>query len=104
MHIIYHVVPAETWLVFDGEPTYEADSLRSEGFIHLSEQQQVAGVLDRYYQNVPNLLLLHIDPAKLTHELRYEAASNGELFPHVYGPINKDAVIEIEKIVVNNDR
>lgn len=98
MQTIYHVVSAETWSTFDGEPSYEAESLRSEGFIHLSEQQQISGVLDRYYKNVPNLLLLHIDPARLTHELRYEAAANGELFPHVYGPINKDAVVDIEKI------
>ena len=96
---VYHVVPAEIWAKSDGEPIYAADSLESEGFIHLSEQQQVAGVLDRYYQNVPNLLLLHVDPARLTHELRYEEAANGELFPHLYGPVNKDAVVEIEKIV-----
>lgn len=98
MHKIYHVVPAEIWAKFDGEPTYEADSLANEGFIHLSEQGQVAGVLDRYYQNVPDLLLLHIDADKLTHELRYEAATNGERFPHVYGPINKSAVVDIEKL------
>ena len=99
MNTIYHIVPAETWARFDGEPIYAADSLESEGFIHLSEQQQVGGVFDRYYRNVPNLVLLHVDPAKLTHELRYEEAANGERFPHLYGPINKGAVIEIEKIV-----
>ncbi|GAB3641915.1 DUF952 domain-containing protein [Spirosoma arcticum] len=99
MDTIYHVVPAETWAKFDGEPIYAADSLESEGFIHLSEQHQVAGVLSRYYRNVPGLLLLHVDPAKLTHELRYEEAANGDRFPHVYGPVNKDAVVEIEKIV-----
>lgn len=95
---LYHVVPGETWAKFDDEPTYQADSLRSEGFIHLSERQQVSGVLDRYYRNVPDLLLLHIDPAKLTPALKYEEASNGQRFPHVYGPINKDAVVDIEKI------
>lgn len=99
MNTIYHVVSAKNWSKFDGEPIYVADSLQSEGFIHLSEQPQVAGVLDRYYRDVPDLLLLHIDPAKLTRELRYEKATNGELFPHVYGPINKNAVVEIEKIV-----
>ena len=99
MTLIYHVVSAENWSIFDGEPIYAADSLENEGFIHLSEQQQVAGVLDRYYRNVPDLLLLYIDPARLTHELRYEEAANGERFPHVYGPINKDAVVEIKKIV-----
>lgn len=99
MSKLYHIVSAENWAKSDGEPIYAADSLSSEGFIHLSEQRQVAGVLDRYYQNVPDLLLLHIDPVKLTHELKYEEAANGERFPHVYGPINKDAVVEIEKIV-----
>ena len=100
MNIIHHIVPAGTWAKFDGEPIYAADSLESEGFIHLSERQQVTGVLDRYYRNVPDLLLLHVDPAKLTHELRYEEAANGERFPHLYGPINKGAVVEIEKIVL----
>ena len=99
MHKLYHIVPADTWAKFDGEPTYEADSLQTEGFIHLSEQHQIAGVLDRYYRNVPDLLLLHIDPTKLTHELKYEASTNGEHFPHVYGPIDKVAVVDIEKIV-----
>ena len=98
MHKLYHVVPAQTWAKFDGEPTYEADSLEGEGFIHLSEQRQVAGVLDRYYRDVPDLLLLHIDAAKLTHELKHEAGTNGERFPHVYGPINKSAVVDIEKL------
>ena len=99
MSRIYHVVSMEHWAKFAGKPTYEADSLQREGFIHLSEQGQVAGVLDRYYRGVPDLLLLHIDPAKLTNELRYEETTNGEQFPHVYGPINKDAVVEIQKIV-----
>lgn len=99
MNLIYHIVPAATWVKFNDEPIYAANSLEREGFIHLSDQRQVAGVLDRYYRDVPDLLLLHIDPAKLTHELRYEEAATGEQFPHVYGPIDKDAVVEIEKIV-----
>ena len=101
MNKIYHIVSAADWAKFAGEQTYEADSLRSEGFIHLSEQQQVAGVLDRYYRNVPDLLLLHIDPTKLTHELKYEVATNDERFPHLYGPIDKDAVVAIEQVTSN---
>lgn len=97
--MIYHVVSKESWSKFDGKPTYEADSLQTEGFIHLSERQQVDGVLDRYYQNVPDLLLLHVDPARLTHDVKYEVAPNGELFPHVYGPINKEAIVHVENIV-----
>ncbi|GAB4001902.1 DUF952 domain-containing protein [Spirosoma daeguense] len=98
MSIIYHIVPEANWLAFTDQPTYEATSLQTEGFIHLSQKQQVEQTLSRYYKNVPNLLLLHVDTDKLTHELKYEESTNNELFPHLYGPLNKDAVIMIEAL------
>ncbi len=96
--MIYHIVTKADWTAQHDRPAYEAASLVTEGFIHLSTRDQVAGVLERYYQNVPDLLLLHVDPARLTAELRYEAATNNDLFPHAYGPINRDAVVTIEPI------
>ena len=96
--MIYHITTSTDWIAQQHSPTYEAASLATEGFIHLSQNEQVAGVLERYYQNVPDLLVLHVDPAKLTADLRYEAATNNELFPHVYGPLNKDAIVNIETI------
>lgn len=98
MNMIYHIVAATDWASQEGQPTYEASSLQTEGFIHLSKKEQVSGVLNRYYPNVPNLLLLHVDADKLTHVLRYESSTNNELYPHLYGPLNKDAVIRIEPI------
>lgn len=98
MNLIYHIVPATDWARYEGESAYEADSLQTEGFIHLSTKEQVAGVLDRYYRNVPDLLLLHVDPSQLTHELTYEPATNNDRFPHLYGPLNKDAVVHIEEL------
>ena len=98
MSLIYHIVSAADWTKFNGQPDYEAASLQTEGFIHLSQQGQVAGTLRRYYQDVPNLLLLHVDTDKLTHELKYEPSRNTELFPHLYGPLNKDAIVQIERI------
>jgi len=98
MDLIYHVVPAKNWAKFEHKPDYEADSLLTEGFIHLSTESQVAGVLERYYQNIPDLLLLHIDPNRLTSELKYEVSTNGERFPHLYGPLSKDAIVAVETI------
>jgi uncharacterized protein (DUF952 family) len=98
MSRIYHVVTTADWAAAENQPTYEAGSLHTEGFIHASERGQVAGVLDRYYKDIHDLVLLHIDPAKLTSELRYEVATNNELFPHIYGPINRDAVVDVETI------
>jgi uncharacterized protein (DUF952 family) len=96
--MIYHVTTGADWHAEPDTPTYTTASLTTEGFIHCSTAEQVAGVLDRYYQHVPNRLLLHIDPARLSAPLRYEPATNGELFPHIYGPIDRAAVVKTEPV------
>ena len=98
MSLIYHIVPAIVWKEYESKSEYEATSLKTEGFIHLSQKEQVAGTLNRYYQNAMDLLLLHVETDKLTHELKYEPSTNGELFPHLYGPLNKDAVVQVEEL------
>lgn len=78
---------------------YEAPSLLTEGFIHTSTEKQVQGVLERYYKGQQDLLLLHIDETKLTAELKYELSpSVNELFPHIYGRLNLDAVVGIAEL------
>jgi len=72
--MIYHVVTEANWQKAQQQGFYEADSLASEGFIHSSKAEQVAGVLERYYKGQSNLLLLHIDETKLTAPLKYELA------------------------------
>lgn len=97
--MIYHVVTAAKWNAALENGFYEADSLKTEGFIHSSKIEQVAGVLNRYYKNQADLILLHIDETKLTAPLKYELApSVNETFPHIYGSINLDAVVETEML------
>jgi len=99
MQHIYHITTAANWKAAQEQGYYEAPSLQVEGFIHCSTEHQVAGVLQRYYQNQTGLLKLVIDPTKLTHELKYEVSpSINEQFPHVYGIINLDAVVDVEFI------
>lgn len=75
---------------------YEAASLSDEGFIHCSEEQQVESTLERYYSGKTGLVKLVIDPAKLRSQLIHEwSPSNTETFPHIYGAVNLDAVVEI---------
>lgn len=103
--MIYHITTRADWETQADQPLYEAASLHTEGFIHLSTKEQVVGVLDRYFPEslshpggIPDLLLLHVDPNKLTGDLRYEAATNNEHFPHLYAALNKDAVVMVEPI------
>lgn len=97
--MIYHVVTEANWQKAMQQGFYEAESLAKEGFIHTSKAEQVAGVLERYYKNESNLLLLHIDETKLTAPLKYELApSVNEAFPHIFGRLNLDAVVEVKKL------
>ena len=97
--MIYHVSTAEEWQTAQQQGFYEVPSLAAEGFIHCSEMEQVAGVLERYYQGQVGLLLLHIDESKLNVPLKYELApSVNEEFPHIYGRLNLDAVVEVEDL------
>jgi uncharacterized protein (DUF952 family) len=94
--IIYHITTKQEWAAALANNFYTAPSLQIEGFIHCSTKDQVAGVLERYYAGQNNLLKLVIDVHKLTNLLKYELApSVHELFPHVFGVINIDAVIDV---------
>lgn len=96
--MIYHIATSEDWKLYRDAVTYVPTGFAKEGFIHCSTRDQVPGVLQRYYSGIKNLVLLHIDESKLSSELKYEVATNNESFPHVFGPINKDAIVKLENI------
>ncbi|MBI5856946.1 MAG: DUF952 domain-containing protein [Sphingobacteriales bacterium] len=96
MPIIYHVTPAAEWNVAKQKGFYEHLSLIDEGFIHCSQEHQVAGVLERYFAGKTDLVKLTIDTDKLTSKFVFDwSPSTADTFPHVYGPINIDAVIDV---------
>ncbi|GAC1587287.1 MAG: DUF952 domain-containing protein [Ginsengibacter sp.] len=97
--MIYHITTDNEWNQALKEGEYKAISLLPEGYIHTSYDHQVERTLNRYYKNKHNLVLLHIDEDKVTSEIKYELApSVNEIFPHIYGPLNTDAVIKVTPI------
>ncbi|RYY12843.1 MAG: DUF952 domain-containing protein [Chitinophagaceae bacterium] len=99
MPIIYHVTTNDAWQKAIEKGVYETDSLINEGFIHCSQEEQVNGVLVRYYAGKNDLVKLKIDTDSLTSRLIYEwSPSTADTFPHVYGPINIEAVLSAETI------
>lgn len=99
--LIYHIVLPEVWENFKEKEEYEAESLCSEGFIHCSFAEQLDGVLQRYYKGAEKVLILSLDTEKLTSELVNEPSTNNEIYPHIYGKINKSAIVEIKERIVN---
>mgnify|MGYP000844098356 CR=1 FL=1 len=98
--LIYHIVLPEVWEKFKDEYEYEAKSLTSESFIHCSYRNQLDEVLQRYYQDAKKVLILSINPHLLTSELIAEPSTNGEIYPHIYGKINKSAIVAVEEKII----
>lgn len=91
---IVHICSQDSWEKAKLDGVYQPTSLTQEGFIHCSRPNQVLQVANRFYREAPDLVMLWIDPKQLVAELQWEAAE-GELFPHVYGPLNLQSVISI---------
>jgi uncharacterized protein (DUF952 family) len=79
-----------------------ADDAR-DGFIHLSAASQVAGTLAKYFAGQRGLVLLAVDPERLGERLRWETSRGGELFPHLYGPLELENVISVEPLTLQED-
>lgn len=98
--MIYHVTTYELWQTAVKNGFFETPSLVSEGFIHTSQHHQLDGVLNRYYKNNKELLLLCIDETKVASPIKWELASSvNEEFPHIYGTLNLDAVTKVCNIL-----
>lgn len=97
---IVHICPRADWEAASGE--YRPVSLKSEGFIHFSDPDQALETANRYYAGQAGLLLLWVDPARLRAELRREPVG-GRIFPHLYGPLNTDAVLSVREFPPDHD-
>ena len=97
--MIVHITTPVAWADAIATGAYTADSLATEGFIHCSEERQLAWVVQKHFPGRTGLLLLHIDPSRLDAEVRYENLEGGsELFPHVYGAIPVSAVVDVSPL------
>lgn len=96
--MIFHILKKHEWQQAIETGSYEPASLKTEGFVHCSTREQTPATANRYFRGQTDLVLLSIDPSRLAAEVRLEPPANPrderahELFPHVYGPINLDAV------------
>jgi uncharacterized protein (DUF952 family) len=92
--MILHIAQQSQWEQAQATGLYEAASLTTEGFIHCSFSEQVIRVANAVFSNQHGLILLLINPQQVRSEIRSEVA-DGDEFPHLYGPLNTDAVVEV---------
>jgi uncharacterized protein len=106
---VLHLTPAATFAALPAGADYLPEAYAQDGFIHCTgEPETLLEVANRFYRDVPGeMVVLVIDPARLRAAVRYEAAipprpgaadppdAGTLLFPHVYGPINREAIVAV---------
>ena len=99
---ILHLTTPEAWEAAQASGEYEAPSLATEGFIHCSaDEDQTLRVAARLYAGQAGLIVLDVDTERLTAEVRREPSRSGEIYPHIYGHINRDAVVRVRALTLD---
>ncbi|MEU7064844.1 DUF952 domain-containing protein [Streptomyces sp. NPDC051578] len=97
--MIFHIVPLADWTAEPDLP-YAPASLASEGFVHCSADRATAlAIVESHYREAPGTLLaVELDEGALLPEVR-RAGESGGRYPHVHGPLNRDAVSHVWEVV-----
>jgi uncharacterized protein (DUF952 family) len=89
---LYHLVTPDQWEQFKEATFYAPPSLAQEGFIHCSSAEQVSASANRHFAGWPSLLLLVINPEKVSARIVFEDLYGGGEFPHIYGALPIQAI------------
>ncbi|MFN8673154.1 MAG: DUF952 domain-containing protein [Candidatus Sericytochromatia bacterium] len=102
--MIVHILEKKDWEYAKKENIYNPKSLEIEGFIHCSKVDQIVGVSNLHYKNKKDMLMIVINENLLINKVLYEDLYNeGKSFPHIYGTINIDSIIEVIDFPCNNE-
>lgn len=88
--MIFHILKRSEWQAAVERRTYAPLSLAAEGFIHCSTSEQLAATTERFFRGETDLVVLRIAPERLSAPVKVEAG-----FPHIYGALNLEAVLEV---------
>ena len=99
---IVHLCTRSAWQAAQHQGSYQTDSLAQTGFIHFSMPDQILQVANAFYRGLSDPVLLLIDVNRLKSELRWDHVADG-IFPHLYGPLNLDAVDFITDLLADPD-
>ena len=103
LEFIFKIIDKEEWQKAKQDVTYNGSYKdKKDGYIHFSEADQVPETLKKYYQNKENLILLKVNAFKLKH-LLWEQASNGDMYPHLYSPLDIKSVEQEYELSLNDD-
>lgn len=89
MRLIYKIVPAELWKNSVAEGQFSGAPVDIEdGFIHFSAAHQLRETARKHFSGQSNLFLVTLDCTRFGPELVWEPSRGGDLFPHLYAPLD----------------
>jgi uncharacterized protein (DUF952 family) len=101
--LLFHITTKDDWKQYNNSGSYEPESLDSNGFIHFSTGEQVETAANTFFGDKDEILLLVIDATTLHEDIKYEKDEDtGEKFPHLYSPLNTNAIID--KITIKAEK
>ena len=104
MALIFHLTYKHAWEAARSAGEYAAPSLAEEGFIHCSKDvPQLLKVAARLYPGETGLMVLDVDLEELKSPLKNKPSRSGEIYPHIYGMLNADAVVRERALEVGAD-
>ena len=104
MALVFHLTYKHAWEAARSAGEYAAPSLAEEGFIHCSKDvPQLLKVAARLYPGETGLMVLDVDLEELKSPLKNEPSRSGEIYPHIYGMLNADAVVRERALEVGAD-
>ncbi len=105
--VLYHIVDSTTWIAQKDAQSYEASSRASEGFVHLSNREQILKTANAFFKGQKNLLLLELFIPDSDILLKWESVVNPkgvlEPFPHYYGKLAKEFIRQIYLLLPETD-
>ena len=100
---IYHITLESEWTKQKEAPVFTADSLETEGFIHASYLDQIVATANLIFKGRTDLLILTIDTDLLSSEVKVEDTYGHGAHPHIYGTIDRPAIIATTDFPSNED-
>lgn len=102
--IIYKIATAAEWSDAIAKGNYEGSlDDKRDGFIHLSQQHQLSGTLEKHFKGKRDLVLIAFEAAVLRSNLKWEQSRGGELFPHLYSSLPVSVALWERPLPKNSD-
>jgi uncharacterized protein (DUF952 family) len=91
--VLYKIMSKQEWETAQAQGTYEGSEVdRKDGFIHLSAAHQVRATAEKHFSGKTDLVLISVSEESLGPSLKWETSRGGDLFPHIYGPLQLDSI------------